>query len=172
MASVSAAAISGALAGAAAGLISSLLPVPVRVSAGLLAASAVAVGALGWLPVLPEFNRETEQALLGLGPIRWAIVNGSLLGLGFTSRIGFWIWYLIPAGILAAGSPAAGAAIWGGYGFTRLAVAAGLARRMRRTPDRMPAISTRVLQLRQAARRLAGPVTVGAAAAVMLWLGL
>lgn len=172
MASVSAAAISGALAGAAAGLVSSLLPVPVRVSAGLLAASAVAIGALGWLPVLPEFNRETEQSLLGLGPIRWAIVNGSLLGLGLTSRIGFWIWYLIPAGILAAGSPAAGAAIWGGYGFTRLAVAAGLARRMHRMPDRMPDISTRILRLRPAARRLAGPVTVGAAAALVLWLGL
>lgn len=172
MVSTFSAAISGALAGAAVGLIALLLPDPVRVSIGVFAACTVVAGALGWVTVLPEFDRETEQSLLGLGPLRWAVVNGALLGIGFTSRVGFWILYLVPAGILATGSPVAGAAIWGSYGFTRLAVAAVLARRMHQMPDRMPDISTKILQLRPAAQRLAGPITVGMAATLALWLGL
>lgn len=170
--SVVAAAASGAVAGALAGLIGGLAAAPVRVVTGMLAAFLIAIAALARPSRMPQFDRETEQGLLGLGPVTWAAVNGSLLGLGFTSRIGYWAWYLIPVGILAVGSPTAGAAIWGAYAFTRLAIAAGVAAHMHRQPRRMPDISSKILGLRPAARRIAGLTTAGIAAALALLLGV
>lgn len=49
----------------------------------------------------------------------WAIRNGASLGLGFTSRLGFWIWYLIPASSFLLGEPLLGAALYGLYGAVR-----------------------------------------------------
>lgn len=74
---------------------------------------------------LPQISRETEQSLLSHGPFEWATANGFLLGLGFTSRIGYWIFYLVPVGCLVTGSPIFAAAIWGMYGLTRLGIHSG-----------------------------------------------
>ena len=171
-ASVIAAAVSGGLAGALAGLIGGLVPAPVRAAAATLAASAIAIAAITWPSRMPQFNRETEQGLLGLGPVAWAVTNGSLLGLGFTSRIGYWAWYLIPVSVLGVGSPVLGAVIWDAYAFTRLAIAAGIAAHMHRQPGRMPDISGKIPRLRPAAQRITGPVTAGLAATLALLLGV
>jgi hypothetical protein len=60
-----------------------------------------------------EHERETEQSLLHRGPVIWAVANGGQLGLGFTSRIGFWSWYLMPIGIFLLADPLVGALAWG-----------------------------------------------------------
>jgi hypothetical protein len=125
-----------------------------------------------WPRRLPEFNRETEQSLLGLGPFRWAIINGFLLGLGFTSRIGYWTFYLIPVGCLVTGSPAMAAVIWGTYGFTRLGIVLLLAYRMHWSPTRTASLSRSLLALRPTLRRVSNPATVICALLLTLWLGL
>lgn len=70
------------------------------------------------MPV-PQWNRETPQAWLQYGAVRWSIVNGLALGSGLFSRIGFLGWYLIPLACLAYGNPLAGALIFGTYGLMR-----------------------------------------------------
>lgn len=74
-----------------------------------------------------QFDRETHQRLLHFGPLRWSLVNGGLLGLGITSRVGYWLWYVVPVGTWGVGSWWAGGAIWGLYGFGRLAATGVLA---------------------------------------------
>jgi hypothetical protein len=77
--------------------------------------------------LLPQFNRETDRRLLERGPLWWALSNGALLGLAFTSRLGTWLWYVVPVAAFASGEVAQGAAVYGTYGFLRLAVPALLA---------------------------------------------
>ena len=42
-----------------------------------------------------------------------------MLGLGGTSRIGFWLWYVVPISALLVGQASLGALIFGAYGLTR-----------------------------------------------------
>jgi hypothetical protein len=114
-----------------------LIPLPVRVAVGMVLALTLVAAPLVLPRRVPQLDRETDQNLLSRGPYVWALANGALLGAGFTSRIGYWIWYLVPLGCVIAGSPGLGALIWAGYGFTRLGIAAGLAYRLVHEPDRM-----------------------------------
>jgi hypothetical protein len=50
---------------------------------------------------------------------RRSLKNGMVLGLGFTTRIGFWLWYVVPVTALASGDARVGASVWGLYGFAR-----------------------------------------------------
>jgi hypothetical protein len=120
---------------------------------------------------MPQFDKETEQRLLGLGPVRWAVTNGFLLGLGFTSRIGFWVWYLVPLGCLVLGSPVPAAIVWATYSCVRLGTASLLAWHMHRNQELMPSLTSRVVSLRPTARRYANPAAVVLAVALALWLG-
>lgn len=83
---------------------------------------AVAVGALDLgsrhLPVI-QCDRETSQRWMRTDPLRWATRNGAALGIGATSRIGFWLWYLVPVSALLVGNPLLGGLIYGAYGFVR-----------------------------------------------------
>jgi hypothetical protein len=120
---VLASAVAGLVAGAALGTAGGLLPLEIRVAAGsILAIAAVALGSLEvvgrrFQPL--QFDCETPQRWVNRGPLRWAIRNGLTLGFGATSRIGFWLWYVIPLGAFLVGDPAAGAAIYGTYGLVR-----------------------------------------------------
>ena len=67
----------------------------------------------------PQFDCETPQRWVHQGPLRWATRNGLTLGFGATSRIGFWLWYVIPLGAFLVGDPRLGAAIYGTYGLIR-----------------------------------------------------
>lgn len=60
------------------------------------------------------------------GPLRWAARNGTALGLGFTSRLGFWLWFVVPLTGLLSGRPAIGALAYGIYGFSRTALPAAV----------------------------------------------
>jgi len=68
-----------------------------------------------------QCDRETPKEWVQLGPVIWPVLNGATLGVGATSRIGFWLWYAIPAGCFLLASPVIGAGIWAAYGFVRTA---------------------------------------------------
>lgn len=95
--------------------------------ARLAAASALAVVALlvGTLEltgrrIAPlQCDRETPQPWLHSGALSWAARNGLALSCGATTRIGFWLWYAVPAASLLVGHAFAGAAIYGTYGLVR-----------------------------------------------------
>jgi len=116
-------ALAGLLTGAVLGAVGSLLALETRLALGsVLAVVAVAVGGLelfGRRVQLPQFDCETPQRWVHKGPLRWATRNGLTLGFGATSRIGFWLWYVIPLGAFLVGHPVFGAVIYGTYGLVR-----------------------------------------------------
>src|SRR5918995_199482 len=116
-------AAAGLVTGAVLGALGSLLPLDFRLAAGsILAVVAIAVGGLeffGRRVQLPQFDCETPQRWVHRGPLRWATQNGLTLGFGATSRIGFWLWYVVPLGAVLLGDPRLGATIYGTYGLVR-----------------------------------------------------
>ncbi|HEX6701335.1 MAG TPA: hypothetical protein VF101_11445 [Gaiellaceae bacterium] len=115
--------VSGATAGAALGAIGGHLADGRRSTlVVLLAALGVVLGLLesiGKTPRLPQRSCETPQSLMRGGALRAAIRNGSILGVGATSRLGFWLWYVVPLGSLLTGSTLGGACVYGVYATAR-----------------------------------------------------
>ena len=116
-------ALAGLLTGAVLGAVGGLLALDLRLAIGsVFAIVAVLVGGLelfGHRVQLPQFDCETPQRWVHKGPLRWATRNGLTLGFGATSRIGFWLWYVIPLGALLVGDPVFGAVLYGTYGLVR-----------------------------------------------------
>ena len=116
-------AVAGLLAGAVLGVLGGLLPIGFRLAAGsILAVAAIAVSGLELLGRRiqpPQFDCETPQRWVHKGPLRWATQNGLALGFGATSRIGFWLWYVIPLGAFLLGESWLGAVVYGTYGLIR-----------------------------------------------------
>lgn len=120
-----AAVLAGLGAGAALGFLGGLLPEQPRIGVALLlCAAAIPVAVLELtgrrLPPLQR-NHETPQRWLHRGPIRWAIRNGAVLGIAVTSRLGFWLWYVVPLAALLSGSAWWGMVDYGTYGGVRAA---------------------------------------------------
>jgi hypothetical protein len=99
-------------------------------SLGLLvseeATAATATLALGGLSAaafcnrrLPQRDRETSMGLMRGGPRVWAMANGFQLGMAATTRIGFWIWYVLPIVCALSRSVSFGLIVGGTYGATR-----------------------------------------------------
>jgi hypothetical protein len=113
----------GLVAGAVLGFVGGLLPLNSRLAVGsILAIAAIVVGGLelAGRPVQPlQFDCETSQRWVDKGAWRWATRNGLTLGVGATSRIGFWLWYVIPLGAFLIGNPLASGIIYGTYGLVR-----------------------------------------------------
>lgn len=144
-----------------------------RLAAGsILAVAAIAVSGLELLGRRiqpPQFDCETPQRWVHKGPLRWATQNGLALGFGATSRIGFWLWYVIPLGAFLVGEAGAGAAIYGTYGLVRaLGAPAILLGMMRLKTD----VSDRLIQGYNSARVLAAGqlVFLGVATAIVVGL--
>jgi len=114
--------LAGLVAGAALGALGSLVPVMARVASGSVASvAAVVLGVLslaGRTRVL-HCSRETPQRWVHAGPTRWALRNGATLGVGATTRIGFWLWYAVPFGSMLLANPVLGALVYGIYAGTR-----------------------------------------------------
>ena len=168
-----AATVAGLLAGAALGTLGSLLPLHVSLAVGsILAIAAIAVGGLelfGRRTQPWQFDCETPQRWVDRGAWTWATRNGLTLGFGATSRIGFWLWYVIPLGAFLIGEPGAGAAIYGTYGLVRaLGAPAILLGMMRLKTD----VSDRLIQGYASARVLAAGqlVFLGVATAIVVGL--
>jgi hypothetical protein len=113
----------GLASGVVLGAAGALLPIELRVAVGsMLAVAAIAVGGLELFGrhVQPlQFDCETPQRWVNRGPLRWATRNGLALGFGATSRIGFWLWYVVPLGSFLVGDARLGAVVYGTYGLTR-----------------------------------------------------
>ncbi len=118
-----ASAVAGLVTGAALGAVGGLVPLDIRLAMGsIFALAAIAVGSLELFGrhIQPlQLDCETPQRWVNKGALGWAIRNGLTLGFGATSRIGFWLWYVVPLGAFLIGSPVAGAAIYGAYGLVR-----------------------------------------------------
>lgn len=113
----------GSAAGATLGLVGGALARDVRLA--LLKLLAVGAFGLGWLDLAQhgvrvlQFDRETPPPWTSAGALRWAIRNGYLLGLGALSRLGFWLWFVVPIGSLLAGEAIGGACLYGTYGLVQ-----------------------------------------------------
>jgi hypothetical protein len=118
-----AAVASGAASGAVLGLIGGLLPVTIRLAlATMLAIAGAALACLELLarPVPPlQWDRETPQRWMLKGALRGSAVNGLALGFGGTTRIGVWLWYVVPLAALLFGRPILGTLIYGVYALVR-----------------------------------------------------
>jgi hypothetical protein len=168
-----ASAVAGLVAGAVLGTLGNLLPLDMRLAVGsILAIAAIAIGGLelfGRHTQPWQFDCETPQRWVNRGAWRWATRNGLTLGFGATSRIGFWLWYVIPLGAFLIGDPVAGAAIYGTYGLIRaLGAPAILLGMMRLKTD----VSDRLIQGYSSARILAAGqlVFLGVATAIVVGL--
>jgi hypothetical protein len=120
-AGVAGAALCGTILGAAGWMLAGDL----RALIVLAAVAAVLLGALR-SPTPWQRNAETPRAWLELQSWQTAVRNGVALGTGSATRIGFWLWYLVPIGAFAVGSPAGGALIYGAYATARLGTSVGL----------------------------------------------
>lgn len=153
--------VSGSLAaGAIGGLLGfagSLLTTDARaMMASFCAIVAIVFGLselLGKRVRLLQRDRETPRSWTVRSPLSWGVRNGVALGLGAGSRLGFPLWYVIPAAALLSGSPALGAALYGTYGLARTGGAYGFMALTRRSGDFESTVD-RVLGWRDAARRL------------------
>lgn len=64
-------------------------------------------------------DRETPRVWLYHRPVHWALLNGFALGLGITSRLGFWLWYAVPVAAFCTGDASLGAILYGSYALAR-----------------------------------------------------
>lgn len=136
---------------------------------GLVAGAALTLAPLLRVP-LPQRDVETPQVLLHRGPLWWAMGNGALLGLAVTSRIGFWLWYVVPIGCLVSGSPVTGALVWGLYAVARLAVIDVIAWRMVGGERRIHDLTAWLVESRARLRTASTIATVLAGVALALLL--
>ncbi len=122
--------LTGVITGALLGIVGHFLSLEFRLALGsFLAVMAIVIGCLelfGHHIQLLQRDCETPQRWIHKGPLRWAIRNGLALGFGAMSRLGFWLWYVVPAGALLTGRPLLGAVIYGSYGLARGSGAWGL----------------------------------------------
>lgn len=115
--------LTGVVTGGLLGAVGSLVPLEYRIAtASLLGVIAVTLGSLelgGRRVRLPQLDHETPQSWMNVGSLRWAARNGFTLGLGAISRIGFPLWYVVPAGAFLVARPDLGIAIYGTYSMVR-----------------------------------------------------
>lgn len=90
--------------------------------AALLAVVAGVAGAVelsGRRITVLQCDRETPRRWVDQGALRWAVKTGMALGVGGTTRIGFWLWFVVPLGAFLVGDVAAAVAIYGTYAVVR-----------------------------------------------------
>jgi hypothetical protein len=168
-----ASAVAGLVTGAALGFLGGLFPLDVRLAVGsILAIAAIAVGSLelfGRRMQPLQIDCETPQRWVNKGAWQWATRNGLTLGFGATTRIGFWLWYVIPLGAFLIGEPVAGAVIYGTYGLVRALGAVVMILGMLRLDTD---ISDRIIEGYDTARVLAAGqlVFLGVATAIVVGL--
>jgi hypothetical protein len=170
-----AATLTGAAAGALLGALGTVLQLDARVViATVLAPVAIVAGAVevgGWRFRPLQCDRETPQRWVHLGPVRWSIVNGAALGFGASSRLGFWLWYVVPLGSLLLADPLVGALVYGAYGLARALGAAGILLAWRITGDADP-VADWLLERSPFARRVAAAQLALLGLAVAVGVGL
>jgi hypothetical protein len=114
------AAVSGAVVFASVGALGAAFEPDTRAALAALSAIVVAVSAAA-RPRRPwQRDTETPQRWLLREGLSVAIRNGTALGAGAATRIGFWLWWTLPPLVFASGRPTVGLATGACYGATRL----------------------------------------------------
>lgn len=90
---------------------------------------------------------------------------------GLTSRIGYWLLFLMPLRTVVVASPRYGALIWGSYGFIRLGAVSLLAYKMHRMPTQMAELSAKLLSLRPKAEKVTRAASLAFAAILAIVFG-
>jgi len=161
----------GALAGGLIGLAGSLLGADLRAAlATVLGMVAIAIGLLeltGRRLPIPQADRETPFAWLDISALFWSVRNGAALGFGARSRLGFWLWYVVPLGAFLSADALIGAVGYGIYGATRT-FGAGLVYRLEK---RREGRATELLKLNPKARLLAAGTLVIVGIVTLLAVG-
>jgi hypothetical protein len=138
-----------AVVGATLGVVGQMVAMPIRGVVGVCAVLAIAVAAvtrrLPW-----QLERETSIRWLEYQDWRTAVYNSASLSLGFATRIGFWVFYLVPIGAFMSGSALKGALVYSIYGGARCAASLVLAAVAMRSAH----ITDRVLNLYASLRTL------------------
>jgi hypothetical protein len=160
----------GALLGLAGAQVGSTALTVIATLFGCVALAIACIELSGRRVPVVQRDVETPQRWLHSGPLRWALVNGGTLGFGATSRLGFWLWYAVPAGSLLSADPALGAAIYGTYGFVRGIASVALV--VRGWGGGLDRIALRLLALSRPARRLAAADLAVVGAAFMVGAGI
>jgi hypothetical protein len=162
-----------ALAGFLLGILGSALGDDARaVIATVIAVGAIVVAVLellGRRVKLVQLDRETPRDWLARSPLGWAALNGTAIGIGAGTRLGVWLWYVVPLGALLSGDPVLGMIGYGAYGLTRTAGAGGIMLLQARYSDRP--IWLRVLRESARARRIASAQLLFVASLTLLVLG-
>lgn len=132
--------MAGASAGFALGWAGSLLSVGDRRAVGaVLALAALYVGftdTLSWGRVrVLQLDRETNQLWVVRHPLGGAWATGVVIGAGLATRVGFWLWYVVPTGCFLLGRADLGAAIYATYAAVRVIVPIALAGRVALSRD-------------------------------------
>lgn len=115
--------VAGSAVATAIGTALSLLGVALGPAADGIVCIAALVG-LGYFALSRttpwQFDRETPIAWLHHEDSRTALYNGAALGSGFSTRIGFWLWYILPIAALLSGRIVLGATVFFVYGISRV----------------------------------------------------
>jgi hypothetical protein len=120
LALLASAAASGAVVFGAIGALGSAFPLASRAAVAGLGA-VVVVYSLTVRPRLPwQRNVETPQRWLLRENLSVALLNGAALGAGVVTRIGFWLWWMLPLLVFEAGRLSIGLVAGAIYGGTRL----------------------------------------------------
>jgi hypothetical protein len=136
--------------------------------AGWLAVAALVVGLLearGSIGQPIQLSVESPRRWSSFGPILWPLANGAILGIGFATRIGFWLWWIVPFSALLSGSPQHGALVYGCYALARSA-SAGVVMMLPRLSPR-PDWGKELIAWRRPATRVSG-VTLATVAVVTM----
>ena len=116
------------------GFLGAALPLNVRAAFATLAAAgalAITMAEAAGRPIpVPQLNRETPKAWVERGSVYWALRNGFTLGFGASTRIGFWLWYVIPLSAILGGSVLVGGLVGAAYGVVRGLLATAIIRRV------------------------------------------
>lgn len=168
--------VAGATAGGALGIVGGFVARDARVAAAsVLAVVAIVIGGLEFTARHlrpPQFDRETAPPWLSADPLLWAIRNGLALGFGGSSRIGFWLWYVVPAGAVLVGDAVFGAALYGGYGLVRGASVWLLILVRRRRSEEDHDLNFAMVSRNDVVRTWAGGVLIAIGLSVVLVIGL
>ena len=170
----------GIVSGAVLGAVGLLLETDVRraigLAAGAVAAAVASIQLVGLRLPVPQRNCETGQLWMNTGALTSAALNGASMGTGFVTRIGYWLWYVVPLAAILSGSPAYGAIIFGCYGFARgiaplIAISQMLL--LKHCADRdITKVQDWMVRQAMTARRLGDAQLIAtAAAAATIWLG-
>lgn len=120
----------GLAAGGALGWAGSHLAFEARALIGaVLAVIAIGIGLVelsGRRVPLVQLDRETPAEWIERGPTQWALRNGLAIGFGGGTRLGFWLWYVVPLGAFLSGSVVVGAVGYGCYSLIRTLSVGGM----------------------------------------------